>query len=136
MTLEPLLHAPLPIKIHVVTVLPAFVLGTYQIFLSRKGAPFHRVLGYVYLALMTITAIAALFVQSLMPHGPFFGFSPIHLLVPLVLYGVYGAVRGARTHNVAMHRRAMLSVYIGGILIAGSLTLLPGRVMHAVMFSD
>lgn len=134
MTLEPLLHASLPIKIHVATVLPAFALGTYQIFLSRKGAPFHRALGYVYLTLMTITAIAALFIQSLMPRGPLLGFSPIHLLVPLVLYGVYAAVRGARTHNVVMHRRAMIGVYIGGILIAGSLTLLPGRVMHAVMF--
>jgi uncharacterized membrane protein len=28
----------------------------------------------------------------------------------------------------------MLSVYIGGILIAGSLTFLPGRIMHAVAF--
>ena len=134
MTLAPLLHASVPIKIHVATVLPAFLIGTYQIFLSHKGAPIHRVLGYAYLALMTITAIAALFVQSLMPSGPFFGFSPIHLFVPLVLYGVYGALRGAWTHNVMMHRRAMISVYVGGILIAGTLAFLPGRVMHAVVF--
>jgi len=134
MTLAPLLHASLPIKIHVATVLPAFLIGTYQIFLSRKGAPLHRALGYVYLTLMTVTAISALFVQSLMPHGPFFGFSPIHLLVPLVLFGVYNALRGAWTHNIARHRGAMIGVYVGGILIAGSLTLLPGRVMHAVVF--
>ena len=30
----------------------------------------------------------------------------------------------------------MLGVYIGGILIAGSLTLLPGRIMHAVVFGS
>jgi uncharacterized membrane protein len=136
MTLTPLLHASLPIKIHVATVLPAFVIGTYQIFLSRKGAPFHRALGYVYLTLMTVTAIAALFVHSLMPNGPFSGFSPIHLLVPLVLFGVYGALRGAWTHNVAMHRRAMVGVYVGGILIAGTLALVPGRLMHAVVFGS
>ena len=134
MTLAPLLHASLPIKIHVATVLPAFFIGTYQIFFSRKGAPFHRALGYLYLALMTVTAIAALFVQSLMPRGPFLGFSPIHLFVPLTLVGVYYALRGARTHNVRMHRSAMLGVYIGGVLIAGSLAFLPGRVMHAVAF--
>ena len=134
MTLEPLLHAPLAVQIHVATVVPAFVIGTYQIFFSRKGEPFHRALGYIYLTLMTITAIAALFVQSLMPKGPFFGFSPIHLFVPLTLFGVYGALRGARTHNVRMHQRAMLGVYIGGILIAGSLAFLPGRIMHTVMF--
>jgi uncharacterized membrane protein len=136
LTLEPLLHAPLAVQIHVATVVPAFLIGTYQIFLSRKGAPFHRALGYVYLTLMTITAIAALFVQALMPRGPFFGFSPIHLFVPLTLFGVYGALRGARTHNVRMHRRAMLGVYIGGILIAGSLAFLPGRIMHAVTFGS
>jgi uncharacterized membrane protein len=28
----------------------------------------------------------------------------------------------------------MISVYVGGILIAGSLTFLPGRVMHRVVF--
>jgi uncharacterized membrane protein len=28
----------------------------------------------------------------------------------------------------------MIGVYVGGILIAGSLALLPGRVMHTVVF--
>jgi uncharacterized membrane protein len=134
MSLEPLLHAPLAVQIHVATVVPAFILGTYQIFLSRKGAPFHRAIGYIYLALMTITAISTLFIHALMPNGPFGGFSPIHLLVGLVLFGVVGALRGAWTHNIAMHKRAMLGVYIGGILIAGTLTFLPGRIMHAVVF--
>jgi uncharacterized membrane protein len=133
-SLEPLLHAPLAVQIHVATVMPAFLIGTYQIFLSRKGAPFHRALGYIYLALMTVTSIAALFVHQLMPHGPFWGFSPIHLLVPLTLFGVVAALRGAWTHNIPMHRAAMLGVYVGGLLIAGSLTLLPGRIMHAVVF--
>jgi uncharacterized membrane protein len=134
MSLAPLVQASLPIKIHVATVVPAFFIGTYQIFFSRKGAPFHRAIGYLYLGLMTVTAITALFVQALMPNGPFFGFSPIHLLVPLTLFGVVGALRGAWSHNVAMHRRSMISVYVGGILIAGSLTFLPGRVKHRVVF--
>jgi uncharacterized membrane protein len=134
MTLAPLLHAPLAVQIHAATVIPAFFIGTWQIFFSRKGAPFHRALGYVYLALMTITSIAALFVHQLMPNGPFYGFSPVHLLVPLTLFGVVGALRGAWTHNIALHRYAMLGVYIGGLLIAGSLAFMPGRIMHAVAF--
>lgn len=134
MNLAPLMHAPLPIQVHVATVVPAFLLGTYQIFLSRKGAPFHRALGYVYLALMTITSIAALFVHSLMPNGPFLGFSPIHLFVPLTLFGVVGALAGAWSHNIQLHRNSMIGVYVGGLLIAGSLALLPGRLMHAVVF--
>lgn len=134
MTLEPLLDAPLAVRIHVATVLPAFVIGTWLIFFSRKGAPWHRVFGALYLTLITVTAIDTLFVHALMPNGPFGGFSPVHLLVLLTLFGVYNAIQGARTHNIPRHRYAMIAVYIGGMLIAGSLTFLPGRVMHVVFF--
>ncbi|MGD0865247.1 MAG: DUF2306 domain-containing protein [Rhizomicrobium sp.] len=134
MTLEPLLRAPLAVQIHVATVLPAFVLGTWQIFISRKGAPLHRAVGAIYLTLMTITAITTLFIHQLMPQSPFYGLSPLHLLIPLTLFGVFGALHGARTHNIREHKTAMISLYVGAILIAGSLTLLPGRIMHAVVF--
>ncbi len=134
MTLSPLLHAPLAVQIHVATIVPAFLLGTWQIFFSRKGAPFHRALGYVYLALMTITSVAALFVHQLMPRSSLFGWSPIHLFVPLTLFGVASALYGAWSHNIRAHRGAMIGVYVGGILIAGSLAFMPGRIMHAVVF--
>lgn len=134
MSLEPLLRAPLAVQIYFATVMPAFVLGTWQIFFSRKGAPLHRAIGYIYLTLMTITAITTLFVHQLMPHSPFYGLSPVHLLVPLTLFGVVGALHGAWTHNIREHRISMISLYVGGILIAGSLTFLPHRIMHAVAF--
>ena len=88
---EPLLNAPLAVQIHVATVVPAFVLGTWQIFFSTKGAPLHRAVGYTYLTLMSITAITTLFIHQLNPNGRFFGLSWIHLFVPLTLFGVYGA---------------------------------------------
>ena len=134
MSLAPLLAAPLAIQVHVFTVVPAFVIGTWQIFFSRKGARHHRFWGYVYLTLMTATAIAAIFVQTIMPHGPFGGFSPIHIFVPVTLIGVAAAIHGAKTRNIRLHKRAMLGVYIGGILIAGAFTFVPGRLMHAVVF--
>ena len=133
MNLEPLLHAPLPVQIHVATVIPAFILGTYQIFFSTKGSPHHRLTGYIYLTLMVITSIAALFIHEVNPGG-FLGLSWIHLFVALTLFGVYGALVTARRHDVKGHRRSMLGVYIGGILIAGSLALAPGRMMHTVIF--
>jgi uncharacterized membrane protein len=136
MTLEPLLHAPVAVQIHVATVVPAAIIGTWLIFFSAKGGRFHRTLGYIYLSLMSFTAITTLWVHQLMPGGPFFGLSPIHLLIPLTLFGVYSAIQGARTHNLAQHRIAMLSVYVGGILIAGGFTFFPGRIMHAVVFGS
>lgn len=133
MTLTPLLQAPLAVRIHVATIVPAFLIGTWLIVFSRKGARAHRGLGYLYLTLMTVTAIAALFVHQLAPDA-FLGLSPIHLFVPLTLASVCLALFGARTHNVAMHGGAMIGLYVGGLLIAGALTFLPGRIMHAVAF--
>jgi uncharacterized membrane protein len=133
--LKPILEAPLAVKIHLATVLPAFAIGTWLIFFSRKGAPLHRTLGAVYLVLMTVTAITTLFVHQLMPHSPFFGLSPVHLLVPLTFFAVVSALWAARRHDVSGHRRAMIMLYAGGMLIAGGLTLLPGRLLHAVFFA-
>jgi len=135
MNLEPVLDASLPIKIHLATVLPAFAIGTWQLFVSTKGAPVHRALGYVYLTLMSVTAVSTLFIHEVMPNSVFFGFSPIHLFVPLTLFSVIGALRGAWTHNIRMHQRAMIGLYVGGLLIAGGLTFLPGRVMYRLFFT-
>jgi len=134
MALAPLLAAPFAIKLHVATVVPAFFLGTWLIFFSRKGARLHRVTGYIYLTLMTITAIAALFIHGIPAIDIVYGFGPIHIFSVVTLSGVVGALRGAWTHNIKLHRRSMLGVYIGGLLIAGSFALLPGRLMHRVIF--
>jgi uncharacterized membrane protein len=108
--LEPLLRASLPVQIHVATVIQAFILGTYEVFFRTKGSPHHRLTGYIYLTLMVITSIAALFIHQLNPSG-FLGLSWIHAFVALTLFGVYGALVTARRHDIKGHRRAMLGVY-------------------------
>lgn len=134
MNLQPLLSASLPIQLHVATVVPAFMLGTWQIFASRKGSPLHRAIGWTYLALMVLTAITVIFVRAVV--GPTWnGFGLIHLFVPLTFWGVYNAIAGVRTRNIGRHRRAMIGLYIGALLIAGGLTFLPGRIMHEVFLS-
>lgn len=130
MNLAPIAAAPLAIKIHLATVLPAFAIGTWLIFGSTKGSITHRALGGTYLALMTVTAASTLFIHAI-NHG---GLSPVHLFIPLTLYAVFGALWNVRRGNIKGHQRAMLSLYVGGLLIAGSLTLLPARLMHRVFF--
>jgi uncharacterized membrane protein len=83
---------------------------------------------------MAVTAVASLFIHELNPNGPFFGLSWIHLFVPLTLFGVYGALVTARRHDVKGHRNTMLGVYAGGILIAGALAFMPGRIMYRTVF--
>jgi uncharacterized membrane protein len=133
MNLQPLIEAPLAIQIHVATVVPAFILGTWQFALSHKGSPAHRAVGALYLALMTITSISAIFITAVV--GPtFMGFGLIHLLVLLTLFSVWNAIRGIQTGNIPRHRRAVMGSYLYGIVIAGALTFIPGRIMAAVVF--
>ena len=125
-----LIEAPLAIKVHLATVLPAFAIGTWQIFLSHKGSPTHRALGFLYLSLMTVTAITTFFIRSIGAGS----LSPVHLFIPLTLFGVFGALWNIRRGNIKGHRNAMLGLYWGGLMIAGALTLLPGRLLHRVFF--
>ncbi|CDZ61296.1 Hypothetical protein NGAL_HAMBI2605_14370 [Neorhizobium galegae bv. orientalis] len=131
MNLQPLLDAPFAVQIHVAAVLPASVLGAY-ILLNRKGTPVHRLLGKIWMVLMVITSISSFFIHEI---NLFYGFSPIHLLSVFVLVGVWRAISSARAHSIRAHKAAVIGMYFGGIGIAGLFTLIPGRIMNAVVFS-
>jgi uncharacterized membrane protein len=45
MNIQPLLDASLAVKAHVATLVPAFAIGAWLIFFSRKGSRWHRKLG-------------------------------------------------------------------------------------------
>lgn len=121
-------------SVHLATVLPAFALGTFLL-LNAKGTPRHRLLGKVYMALMVVTGLATLLMPAHV--GPrwlgHFGF--IHILSALTLYNVPQAYLAARRHDVARHRWNMVSLYVGGLLIAGTLALTPGRMLHTWLFA-
>ena len=118
---------------HLATVLPAFVIGTY-ILLLQKGTPKHKLLGKIYVVLMLVTAFITLFMPAMV--GPtvlnHFGF--IHLLSLLVFVTVPRAIIAIRRGDVAAHKRHMLGMYVGALLIAGALAMMPGRLMHLWIF--
>ena len=88
--------ASLAIQIHLATVVPGFLLGTWLIFFSKKGAPWHRVVGAIYLVLMTVTASAAIFIRDLRDGS----FSFLHLFVLLTYWSVFSAIWNLRRHNI------------------------------------
>ncbi|WP_420430500.1 DUF2306 domain-containing protein [Hyphobacterium sp.] len=134
MTFEPLFDASPAIQIHFYTVVPAFALGTIQMVLP-KGTVLHRWNGYFYMALMMVTATAAAFIPSFMEQGRVLGhFGYIHLFVILTYVTVPLALWNARKGQTRHHRDAMIGLYIGGILIAGGLAFMPGRIMHEMVF--
>lgn len=133
MSLAPLLAAPLSIQIHAVSAIAAFGLGAVQL-CAPKGVLPHRVLGWVWVGLMALVAGSSLFIRSAWPLvGPF---GPIHILSVWVLLVLPRAVQAARSHAVPRHRTAMVNLFIGALVIAGALTFLPGRIMHAVAFGS
>jgi len=132
MSLGPLLSAPPPIPWHAFAAFAALAIGGVQLALP-KGTPRHRVLGYVWAALMLIIAISSFWIQQIRLIGLF---SPIHLLSILVLITVPLAVWHAHNHRVAKHRKVMISLYVFALVGAGVFTLLPGRIMHAVVFGQ
>jgi uncharacterized membrane protein len=129
--LAPLLDASLAIQIHVATIVPAAILGPC-VFLSRKGTPRHRFLGRIWLGLMVAAALSSFFIHTI---DLFLGFSPIHLLSVYVLYGSWAAIRAARARRIREHRLTIIGMYVGGIVIAGGFTLLPGRIMNEMLLT-
>ena len=79
---------------------------------------------------MLTTAVSSLFIRVL-NHG---AFSLIHLLSGWVIIATPMAVWAARRHKVDFHRKMMAGLFTGGLVVAGALTFLPGRMMWNVFF--
>ena len=130
MSLAPLLNAPLAIQLHAFAAMAAFALGLVQL-TSVKGTTQHRGRGFVWAGLMLIVAVSSFWVHEIRLWGPW---SPIHLLSILTLVTLPLAIYYGHTRQVRRHRSAMLSLFFGALVIAGIFTLVPGRIMHKVVF--
>jgi uncharacterized membrane protein len=132
MTLAPLLDAPAAIQIHAFAAIAAFAVGLVQ-FTAPKGTIPHRLIGWSWITLILSVAVSSLFIHTIRLWGPW---SPIHLLSIFTLASLPIAAMHAHRHDVRRHRRAMTAVFVGALVIAGIFTFLPGRIMHAVVFTS
>ena len=127
-----LFNAALPIAPHALVALAILVLGGVQLALP-KGTYLHKRLGWVWVIGMGFVAASGLFIWDIRLWGPF---SPIHILSIVTLVNLTYAVRAARRGNITGHKAAMISLVTLALIIPGLFTLMPGRVMHAVMFGS
>ena len=127
-----LLTSPPAIQIHVAAALTALAIGIV-VLIGVKGNRLHRTLGWTWVLAMATTAISSFFIHRLNPDGPG-GFSLIHLLSGWTVIALPMAVHAARRHRIADHRRAMTGMFVGGLIVAGAFTFLPGRLMWAIFF--
>lgn len=132
MSLAPLLTASPAIQLHAFAAMTAFVLGLVQ-FAAPKGTLPHRALGSIWVVIMFVVAVSSFFIHQLKIWGQW---SPIHLLSIFTLVMLPLGVWRAHRHQVQSHRWMMISIFLGALVIAGLFTLVPGRIMHAVVFEN
>lgn len=128
----------LQVQIHWLAAIVTLVLGLV-IMVLRKGTASHKAAGRVYLLTMVVTAVSAFFIRSYAPGEQWSlwsGFSVIHLLIPYTLIMLWLAIVAIRQGRVRAHRAGMIWTFVGGMLVAGAFTFLPGRHMHSLLFAD
>ncbi len=119
--------APTVIQVHLTAALTALAIGIV-LMMRVKGTGLHRILGWTWVVAMGITAVSSLFIRGINPGH----FSFIHLLSGWTIVALPGAVYAIRRGKVAAHRRAMTAMFVGGLLVAGLFTFIPGRLMWSV----
>ncbi len=122
----------IPIMIHLTTVIPSIPLGGYILW-RKKGDHLHKFLGKIWASMMMITAIASFWVGSPGTGVAGTGFSFIHIFAVVTVISIPFAIYRIRRGDVEGHYKAMQGVYFG-LLVAGLLSFLPGRIMHILAF--
>lgn len=118
---------PLPILLHLTAALGALALGIVML-VRRKGTLSHKLWGRVWAGLMLTVAISSLWIPS------FLHLTWIHLFTLLTLVSLPLAIYKIRRGNVRGHARAMKGLFIGGVVIAGIFTLIPGRILGNLLW--
>ncbi len=137
MSLDPLLQAPLIVQVHAFGAMAAFVLGLIQI-IAPKGTLPHRTLGAFWIAIMIVVASSSAFIYRPAAEGASYWerLSFIHLFIPITAFGLVSGILLLLRGGPALkaHARPFISVFVGGLIVAGALAFLPGRIMHGVVF--
>ena len=121
--------APAIIRLHIAAAVFAFLIGSV-ILIGVKGTALHKALGWSWIVCMGTTAVSSLFIKVINPgHWSF-----IHFLSGWVIIALPMAVVAIKRKNVKMHRRLMTGLFVGGLVIAGAFTFVPGRLMFQVFF--
>jgi uncharacterized membrane protein len=118
---------PTPILLHLSAALSALVLGTVML-VRRKGTASHKALGRLWVGLMLTVAISSLWIPG------FLHFTWIHLFTLLTLVSLPLALYRIRTGDVKGHAAAMKGLFIGGLVVAGIFTLIPGRMLGNLLW--
>ncbi|WOI54594.1 DUF2306 domain-containing protein [Parvularcula sp. LCG005] len=137
MNLDLLWAAPVHIQVHAIAAILAFFLGTIQLIMPKGTLP-HRTIGVIWVVLMFGVVISSAFIQHpVEPGDPWWHrFSWIHILTLTTFFALIHGVRRIMQGGPKLrkHARPFIISYIGGLIIAGFFAMMPGRMMHDVIF--
>ncbi|MDJ0612130.1 MAG: DUF2306 domain-containing protein [Rhizobiaceae bacterium] len=131
MNVQAFLHADPVVQVHMISAFLALFIGSV-VFLRPKGTPIHKRLGRAWMALMLVVSLTGLFIHEIRTWGLF---SPIHIFSIIVPISLTLAVYFARKGRIGDHKRTLISVFIGGNIIAGGFTFLPGRLNYDIFLA-
>lgn len=124
-----LARQPWVVQVHIAAAVGALLLGTVQL-VGIKGTGIHRLIGWSWVIAMLTVAVSSLFIRQINPGA----FSWIHLLSGWTLIALPMAIFAIRKGHVGSHASGMTWTFIGGLIVAGAFTFLPGRLMWEVFF--
>jgi uncharacterized membrane protein len=119
--------------IHLATVVPCIFIGALLLII-KKGTSIHKILGRIYMILMLVTACVTLFMPSVVGPTILNHFGLIHSFSLLTIYTVPTAYLAIKKGNIKVHKRKMILLFFGAIVIAGGFTFTPGRYLHTLFF--
>ena len=128
--LSPLLTAGLAIQVHVVAAIATFAIGVVLL-TAPKGFGLHRTLGWTWVVCMAVTAGSSFFITAIFQTH----YSPIHALSAWTMLGLPMGIAAVRRRDIAGHRKKMTGMFVGGMVVAGLFSLLPGRLMWTIFFA-
>ena len=127
-TLEPILTADIATQAHLAAALLALGAVAGVIFLM-KGTPAHVWTGRLFVAAMLVTAVTSFWITGINPGH----YSWIHILSIITIVTIPMAIVAIRRGDRRGHAISM-SINAISLVIAGLFTMLPPRIMHAVLF--
>jgi uncharacterized membrane protein len=133
-TLAQLLERHPLVFFHLVTAVGALVVGGVLL-LRRKGTVDHKRLGWAWVLLMGSTALASGFIRDYEGLN-LAGITPIHGFTVLVAVMLPRGIWLVRRGKVEGHRKTMRGLYIGACVVAGLFTLLPGRFLGGLLWTQ
>ena len=119
-----------PIALHAISAMLAIILGGIQLY-KKKGGTLHKFFGRAWVGLMLIVSVSSFFIHKINFWG---AYSPIHLLSLWTIFTLGLAIYFVRVGNVKRHKQSMIAIYGFALILTGFFTLMPGRVMHQIVF--